>query len=377
MPTDFSRADNEHRAPVRREFRATSKPLIVTPTFVSRVDDTARGVRPQDEGASKDARGDEVRHPDRHPDRLALEPDPNLDFEHWDEYWRKVHGPKFAWSEPGSSSELVLRYDQVHRIASGPSSFFRPPYRAMVDESGRLPSDPEKRVPEFGRPRWDGLAYITYAEQADIERTLGQEKFARRIIKDERVAFRMVTREITREFILIPSARHRDPISLVKIHRRRPELNREDFQRRLLGDHASLVLAQGATHEFVRRYAQLHNIGSTQEDPEGSKIDAVSIMAFASLNDVEDYLVSPDHAAIGHRRTGWRVKGRSSGPPSTTASSTVSCRNWRPSVQIEPNALTACFPECGAVRTRRSGRGQNSSSALRACVRFAEAARLS
>lgn len=28
MPTDFSCADNERRAPVRREFKATSKPLI-------------------------------------------------------------------------------------------------------------------------------------------------------------------------------------------------------------------------------------------------------------------------------------------------------------------------------------------------------------
>jgi hypothetical protein len=298
VSTDFSRADNEHRAPVRRQFTATSKPLIVTSTFVSRVDDTPKSARPQDEGSARDRDGKEVRHPDRHPGALALEPEPDLAFEHWDEYWRKVHGPKFAWDEPGSSSELVLRYDQLHRVASGPSCFFGPPYRAMVDEDGRLPSDPQKRVPAFGRPRWDGLAYITYAEQSDIERTLGQEKFAKRIIADEQTAFRMVTRQITREFILIPSARHRDPISLVKIHMRRPELAREEFQRRLLRDHADLVLRQPATHEFVRRYAQLHNIGSTQDDPEGAKMDAVSILAFSSMNDVEDYLVSQDHAAI-------------------------------------------------------------------------------
>jgi hypothetical protein len=284
MPTDLDRADNQHRAPERHAFTATTRPLIVTGTFVSRVDDTPRSERPQDEGSSKDRQGNEVRNPDREPAALAIEPNPNLAFEHWDEYWRKVHGPKFAWDEPGSSSELVLRYDQLHRIASGPSSFFRPPYRAMVDDSGKLPSDPERRVPAFGRPRWDGLAYITYAEQADIERVLGQEKFAKRIIADERVAFRMVTRELAKEFILIPSARHRDPISLLKIHMRRPELSRAEFQQRLLGEHAQTVLAQPATHEFVRRYAQLHNIGSTQEDPEGSKIDAVSILAFGSMN---------------------------------------------------------------------------------------------
>ena len=296
--TDFTRADNEHRAPVRRQFTATDKPLIVTPTFVSRVDDTAWGERPRDEGSSKGRDGREVERPDQRPAALAIEPNPNLAFEHWDEYWRKVHGPKFAWDEPGSSSELVLRYDQLHRIASGPSSFCRPPYRAMIDESGRLPNDPERCVPAFGRPRWDGFAYITYAEEADIQRVLGQEKFAQRIVADEQVAFRMVTREIAREFILIPSERHRDPISLVKIHGRRPELSREEFQRRLLREHAEQVLAQAATHQYVRRYVQLHNIGSTMKDPEGSRIDAVSVFAFASLNDVEDYLVSDDHAAI-------------------------------------------------------------------------------
>lgn len=298
MPKDFERTDNLHRAPLRREFASTTKPLIVTPTFVSRVDDTPPGDRAQDEGSARNRRGHGVRHPNWHPGALALEPDPNLAYEHWDEYWRKVHGPKFAWDEPGSSSELVLRYDQVHRIASGPSSAFSPPYRAMVDESGRLPSDPEKRVPDFRRPMWDGLAYIVYRDEADIERTLGQEKFSERIIADEQTAFRKVTRGIAREFILIPSERHRDPISLVKIHVRRTELSREEFQRRLLDEHAPLVLAQGATSEFVRRYAQLHTIGTTQEDPEAERMDAVSILAFASMNDVEDYLVSPEHDAI-------------------------------------------------------------------------------
>lgn len=298
MTTDFDRADNLHRPPLGATQGSTTQPLIVTPTFVSRVDATPRGERPQDAGASKSKHGHEVHLPNWRPHALALEGNPNLAFEHWDEYWRKVHGPKFAWDEPGSSSALVLRYDQVHRIPSGPSSFFPPPYRAMIADDGRLPSDPEKRVPELQRPRWDGFAYITYAEQADIERVLGQEKFDKRIVADEQVAFRMVTREITREYILIPSARHRDAVSLVKIHMRAAGLSREEFQRRLLGEHRALVLAQPATHEFVRRYAQLHNIGSTDKDPEGEKIDAVSVLSFACLNDVEDYLVSDDHRAI-------------------------------------------------------------------------------
>jgi len=296
--TDFDRADNLHRPPLGATRQGSGQPLIVTPTFVSRVDATPRRERPQDAGASKSKHGHEVHLPSMRPHALALEGEPNLAFEHWDEYWRKVHGPKFAWDEPGSSSSLVLRYDQVHRIASGPSSFFAPPYRAMVGEDGKLPSDPEKHVPPYERPRWDGFAYIAYAEQADIERTLEQEKFAERIVADEQVAFRMVTREITREYILIPSEKHRDPVSLVMIHMRRDGLSREEFQQRLLKEHGPLVTSKAATREFVRRYAQLHNIGSTQKDPEGSKIDAVSVLSFASLNDLEDYLVSEDHQAI-------------------------------------------------------------------------------
>jgi len=309
MTDQFDRSDNLHRPPLGATQGSTTKPLIVTPTFVSRADATPRSERPQDAGSSRDRDGRGIQSPDQHPHALAIESNPNLAFEHWDEYWRKVHGPKFAWDEPGSSSSLVLRYDQVHRIASGPSSYFPPPYRAMIDADGRLPEDPERHVPIYRRPRWDGFAYITYAEQADIERTLGQEKFDKRIVADEQVAFRMVTREITREYILIPSARHRDPISLVKIHVRADGLSREEFQRQLLDVHAGIVLSQPATREFVKRYAQLHNIGSTMEDPEGSKIDAVSVLSFASLNDVEDYLVSPDYRAIAQSEDALQGEG--------------------------------------------------------------------
>jgi hypothetical protein len=298
-----AQSDMPHRPPGRRQFESTTVPLIVTPTLVSRVDDTAWAARPHDAGSSRGRDGREVAHPDRHPAALAIEPDPDLAFEHWDEYWRKIHGPKFAFEEPGSTSEPVLRYDQLHRIAGGPSSFFRPPYAAMTDAAGRLVPDPQAHVPPYRRPRWDGLAYIAYRTETDIGQTLGQEKYAERIIADEQTAFRMVTRGIAREYIILPSPRHRDPISLVKIHHRQPALTREAFQDRWLREHVALLLSKPATHAHVRRYAQLHTIGSTQEDPEGSRIDGISVLSFPSVNDVEDFLVSPDHADIeAHER---------------------------------------------------------------------------
>jgi hypothetical protein len=277
---------------------STTKPLIVTPTFVSRTDATPEVERPHDAGSGVNRSGQEVAHPDRHPTALALEPDPNRAFEHWDKYWRKVHGPKFAYEEPGTTNDRVLRYDQVHRIASGPSSAFPPPYRAMVDSQGMLVGDPAARVPAYRRPSWDGFAYIVYGAEEDIEAVLGQDQYAERIVADEHGALRMVTREVAREYIIIPNARHRDPVSLVKIHHRRSGLSREAFQERWLNQHAEFVAGKAATAEYVRRYAQLHPFGSTQEDPEGSKIDGISVLSFASLNDVEDYLVTADYAAI-------------------------------------------------------------------------------
>ena len=298
LTTETSSADNRHRPPYREAYRTTTAPLIVTPTFLTRADNTPHAVRPLDEGATRSRTGAAIENPDAEPAEIALEADPALGFEHWDEYWRKVHGPKFAYEEPGTDNEPVLRYDQVHRIAGGPSSYFRPPYHAMTTPDQKLVPDPYAQVPAYQRPRWDGFAYIAYAAEADINRVLKQPQYDKRVVADEQTAFRMVTRSITREYILLPSAQHRDPISLVKIHYRQPHLSREEFQARLLGAHAALVLAQPATHTYVRRYAQLHNIGSTQFDPEGSRMDAISVMSFASINDVEDYLVSDEYRAI-------------------------------------------------------------------------------
>ncbi|SNR81494.1 EthD domain-containing protein [Hymenobacter mucosus] len=297
-PSHDPRADTRHRPPHRTSYQTTTEPLIVTPTFLTRADATPRSERPLDEGATRSRHGIALDNPDTEPAEIALEADPNLAFEHWDEYWRKVHGPKFAYEEPGSTSEPVLRYDQVHRVAAGPSSFFRPPYLAMVAADEKLVADPHAQVPTYQRPRWDGFAYIAYATEADINRVLKQPQYDKRVVADEQTAFRMVTRSITREYILLPSAAHRDPISLVKIHYRRAGLSREEFQARLLHQHADLVLAQAATHTYVRRYAQLHNIGSTQFDPEGSPMDAISVLSFASMNDVEDYLLAAEYQAI-------------------------------------------------------------------------------
>jgi hypothetical protein len=292
QPADELRAELRHRPPHRAMYVSSDSPLIVTPTFVSRADTSPTAERGMDAGFNLDAAG--TSNPNG---PAAVERNPNLAFEHWDEYWRKVHGPKFAYEEPGATAEPVLRYDQVHRLPGGPSSFFKPPYLADVTSSGLLPTDAYARVPKYGRPQWDGLAYIAYCSEADMKRVLGQEKYTKRVLADEQTAFRRVTRNIAREYIILPSREHRLPISLVKIHRKAEHFTLEAFHARWLA-HADLVLQQPATHTFVRRYAQLHYIGSTQTDPAGSEMHGITVMGFASVNDVEDYLTHSDYAAI-------------------------------------------------------------------------------
>lgn len=248
-------------------------------------------------GPAKGRHGNEGHLPAWRSGALALEGDPNLGFEHRDAYWRKVHGPEFAWDEPGSSSAGVLRYDQVHRLASGRSSGFPPPYRAMVDEDGLLPSDPWKRVPGFKRPRREGLAYIANAEEDGVEATPSQDKFAKRIVADEQTRSHDDARDHARAY---PRSVRAAPRS--DQPDQDPQARAGAFPKRLPAPYAGGARPPGAgagrdTRPGAPVCATAHyRLG--QPDSGGSSIDAVSLFAFASLNDVEDYLVHADHAAI-------------------------------------------------------------------------------
>ncbi|WP_250456267.1 hypothetical protein [Caballeronia sp. ATUFL_M2_KS44] len=53
----------------------------------------------------------------------------------------------------------------------------------------------------------------------------------------------------------------------------------------------------------MRLDAQLHSNGTTQDDVGGEAIDGIPVLSFASLNDVEDCLLTADHRDIeSHER---------------------------------------------------------------------------
>jgi len=288
-----------------RPLAETGSPLTVVFSFLSRADATPLDERRRAEGHMLDHQGRVIPDPAADPGANAFEPDPNLNFEKWGEYWRKVHGVRFLQTEDADdrSVEQLLRYDQIHRVAAGPTSLTPLPYRPPVDADGRLFPTIIGHVEPYHRPQWDGVAYLGFAGFDDIATVLGTERVRTKILPEDQTIFRDLAPVLARQFIILPSATGNDAVALVKTHARRLDLDRSTFQQRWLHEHAELVMRQADTKRLVRRYVQLHNIGPTTEGepffhPETSLIDGVTLMAFDTMRDTETFLVSEGHAVI-------------------------------------------------------------------------------
>jgi hypothetical protein len=120
--------------------------------------------------------------------------------------------------------------------------------------------------------------------------------------------FRDIAPVIARQHIVIPSATGNDAVTLVKLHARRRETRRDAFQQWWLNEHAPVVTMLAQRGEHVKRYVQLHNIGPQEEGepfyhPQASEIDGVSLLSFASVADLEDFLTSPASADINEHES--------------------------------------------------------------------------
>jgi hypothetical protein len=147
------------------------------------------------------------------------------------------------------------------------------------------------------------MAYLAFETLEDLKAVLTQEELRTKIVPEDQAIFRELAPVVSMEHIILPSVTQRDPILLVKTHRKQDGMSRLEFQDYWLYQHADLVLAKLATHQYVKRYVQLHNVGPISEDeplwhPAGSQIDGITIMAFANINDVEDFLMTVDYKEI-------------------------------------------------------------------------------
>lgn len=291
------------RAPYLQPRPGSDRPLTVLCSLLSRADNTPLAERPRTEGHVLDHAGNVIADPAADAAANAFEGNPNLNFEHWSEYWRKVHGVRFIHAEEPDdhSLERLLRYDQLHRFAPGPTHTNAPPYRAPVDEQGRLWATVVGHVEPYRRPRWDGIAYLNFASPEDIAVVLGNDRVREKILPEDQAIFRDIAPVLSRQYVIVPSDTGNESVTLVKLHVRSPAISREAFQHWWLREHAPLAAAHSKS--WIKRYVQLHNIGPIEPGqplyhPQASGIDGVTLMGFASINDLEDFLRSPEHEAI-------------------------------------------------------------------------------
>lgn len=246
-----------------------------------------------------DASGAALSDPLIDAEKSAFEQDANLNFEKWDEYWRKVDGVRFLHPDVPADLNLrhLLRYDQIHRSPAGPTSGFAPPYLAPTDDLGNLHSSVIGRVSPYKRPNWDGAAYLCFSDHDGLLAMLRSERIIEKIRPEDRVMFRDLGSILSKQFVAKPSSYRSDAVTLVKTHIRVTNRSREEFQQDWLSEHRRLLERECEGYDLVRRYVQLHNIGSEVAGgaffhAETSQYDVVSLTTFGTMADAEAFLQS-------------------------------------------------------------------------------------
>ncbi|WP_045959037.1 hypothetical protein [Xenorhabdus poinarii] len=291
------------RPPYIPSYAGSEKPLTVLFSFLSRSDNTPLSERSRGEGHTLDNNGNIIDDPSINPQENTLEGNPNLNFEHWGEYWRKVHGIRFIHPESDDDAKILdklVRYDQLHRFPAGPTQTDTPPYHASADQYGKLWPTVVGHIEPYQRPSWDGVAYLNFKDASDISLVLGNERVINKILPEDKAIFRDIAPLLAIQYIIIPAASGNEPITLVKIHKRKKGTSRSDFQTWWLGSFSEEVKKVNESNKLIKRYVQLHNIGPTEEGKPfyhkyTSSIDGVSLFSFDSINDLEDYLRSREN----------------------------------------------------------------------------------
>lgn len=283
-----------------------SAPWIVLQAMVNRADsspdEAGRATRP---GYLANRAGQGIHDPGVSDQTPAFCERPQLEWEAFDEYWRKTHGPKIIHNEGDGddATALLVFYLQQHRLPGGPTSAQAPPYPAKLGDDGMLVPDPAARAVPYGRPRFDGIAQLAFASKAALLRFFDAEgKYGTKIVPDEAVFIKGFAFNLCEEHVILESeATRRDPIVLIKNHVRHPALSRATFRESWRGSHADLVRGLAETKQAIRRYAQLHNVSDPDDafyDEAGDRFDGTTLMSFANMNDLEDFLGSASYREI-------------------------------------------------------------------------------
>ncbi|HDY81576.1 MAG TPA: hypothetical protein ENH48_01290 [Halieaceae bacterium] len=294
-----------------------SSPLIVLNALVIRGDTSvAEGTRSARPKYNVNRTGEGVEDAGTSDKTLALTTQAQLEWEAFDEYWRKTHGPKILHQEGSNDrvTSLLRYYLQQHRIPGGPCSENAPPYRAKTTSDGLLVPDPAARCEPYIRPAWDGVAQLAYDDIRAVETffDVGPGKYGDKIVPDEAVFLRGFGFNVCEEHVQIQNGdKRRDPIILIKNHTRNADLSRSEFRERWMNEHADVIKAKPQAANIIRRYAQLHNISKSSDklyDAVGDAIDGITVMSFANMNDLEEFLCTDEYATIAEDEASFAIK---------------------------------------------------------------------
>lgn len=282
-----------------------SAPLALNTILVSRADNSPEnGDRPRGKGYIVDKNGVPVPDPAKEPEKIALEANPNLLFEHFDEFWRKVHRPRVVYQDGADDGMLknAAAYYQIHRLPAAPSSTFPPPYPAIVDEKGFLYPVEDIHVPAYQRPVYDGMVYWGAPTIDDLLPIGYSPKAEKKINAEGQVFLRNAVSGLSAEYIIIPlQGQKLPPFCTVKVHYRASG-TREDFRNYLLREHSRMICSRTETKEYVKRFAYIFCENKDLLEPfasgAGMKIDALSVMYFDNISDCEQYFASAGYQEI-------------------------------------------------------------------------------
>ena len=282
-----------------------NEPALVLVAFVIRGDSSQpEGHRRARAGYNVNRLGQGVEDAGTAERQLVMTGSPQLEWEAFDEYWRKVHGPKIVHREgPADAATPALGfYLQQHRLPAGPSSEAPAPYLPPLDADGLLDGTPAAHCRAYQRPLFDGLAQLGFDSRQALDTFFDmQGKYGLKIVPDEQVFIRGFAYNLSEEYPVIAGDRRSAPVLLVRLHQRATILDRPAFRGHWMTHHADLVRRHPDAQALVRRYVQLVNVveaGDPLHDELGQQFDGVGVYSFANMNDCEDFVASAAHAAI-------------------------------------------------------------------------------
>ena len=285
----------------------TVKPKVMNPILMSRADNSAPDDRRKKGlGTTVDKNAQEIERPDLHPEQIALESNPNLMFEHWDEFWRKIHGPRCSYQDGPDDTFFagICGYIQVHRLPAGPSCYFAPPYKAMTEPDGSLVKFVGDKIPPYRRPLQDGLVYWLAPTVKDLLPIDTCPKAVNKICPEGNIFVRNGIPSLSAEYVIVPSkTADWAPICTVKTHYvKKDGMGKKELQNYLLHTHADFIKDGELGKRKIERFAYILNMNEKPDEPfysdDAANLAGISVTFFKNMKDCEEYYGSEEYQKV-------------------------------------------------------------------------------